>query len=117
MNGVMTVTREYIPEPPMPWMARRMILPVLAGASEGRCVASVSTIQLKHGVCYTARNRKYGEEYHGKQNQEFSPQDIAELSIDDEETLTNPCLSISRCPSFHKHKQQKRGGAELTGIS
>lgn len=28
MRGVMTVTREYIPEPPMPWMARRMMLVV-----------------------------------------------------------------------------------------
>ncbi len=30
MSGVITVTREYIPEPPMPWIARRMMLTALA---------------------------------------------------------------------------------------
>ena len=93
ISGAMTVTMEYMPDPPIPCSARKMILKLVLRSK----VPSIgSSSQLKHVLNHPANNREGGEQHKGHEHHRLSTKDITEFRIDDEEAYCPSQVKIVR---------------------
>lgn len=84
MSGTMTVTIEYMPDPPIPCSARKMILSLVLRSAHWRGWGVRSSSQFEHVLNQPANDGEGGEQHQGNEQHRLSTKDIAEFRINDE---------------------------------